>query len=91
MDRSIILKYLLDSELDKRISQPNSLMAELMGNVIEWYDKLSAALDPKLLSKLENYRDSLDSYHAEEVLHTIAESFIAGLQFGLALKVDPEA
>lgn len=88
MDRNVVLKYLLDNELDKRISTPNAITSELMGKVIEVYEKLSAMLSGELLKMLDDYKDCLDAYHAEEILNDISQSFLAGMDFGLALKAD---
>ena len=88
MDRQIVLKYLLDGELDRLLSQPNAKISELMGKVIETYETLAAQLDEKHLVMLDQYKEHLDAYHAEEILHTITESFLAGMNFALALKAE---
>jgi hypothetical protein len=86
MDRSVILKYLLDGELDRLLSQPNAKMSEFMNKVIESYETLSGQLSDEHLTILDEYKERLDAHHAEEILHTITESFLAGMNFALALK-----
>ena len=88
MDRQNILKYLLEGELDKLLSIPNPKLSELMGEVINTYEALTGALTTEQVALTDNYKDALDTYHAEEILHTITESFLAGMQFALALKRD---
>lgn len=88
MNRQIILKYLLEGELDRLLSTPNPKLSKLMGEVIASYDALTAALSKEQVALADNYKDALDAYHAEEILHTITESFLAGMQFAFALKKD---
>jgi len=88
MDRQIVLKYLLDGELDRLLSTPNATLSKLMGEVINTYESLTAALTSEQVTLADNYKDALDSHHAEEILHTITESFLAGMNFALALKAE---
>jgi len=88
MDRQIILKYLLEGELDRLLSIPNVTLSKLMGEVVSTYDSLTTALSKEQIALADNYKDALDAHHAEEILHTITEIFLAGMQFAFALKKD---
>jgi hypothetical protein len=86
MYNSIILDYILNGEIERRISKDTPKLNKIMGNVSDYYDELIAALDENQKQLLDKFRNELDEYSAEESYSYFEQGFKAGFNIAIAAK-----
>ena len=86
MNDNIIIRYLMDGEIDKKLSHYTPELNKLIGIVSDAYDELVKALDENQKKLLDKFKDMLEDYNCEEVDRYFVEGFIAGLNIGFTSK-----
>ena len=86
MNDNIIIRYLMDGEIDEKLSHDTPELNRLIGIVSDAYDELVKALDENQKKLLDKFKDSLEAYNCEEVDRYFVEGFIAGINIGFASK-----
>jgi len=86
MKGNIIIRYLIEEEIDKKLSTDTPELNRLIGIVSDAYDELLKALDENQKKLLDKFKDSLEAHNCEEVDRFFVEGFIAGINIGFASK-----